>query len=326
MRGAFDEAGQKLGVEEAEIDLAGRRILIRFAGAAIKDRLLPSLAHAVRGSGRASELQILAFDTQTSDISLPALDLLPRPGAGTTPVHRSADLSFVFHAYESAISLLDTEASTAVYCVADAATLPFWEVAAPFRTLLNWWFTSIGSLMVHSGAVGRPSGGVLISGPEGAGKSTTALSCLRGGLLYASDDYVVIDTERLHIHQLYASAKLEWGHREGFQELLPSPVNEGEAKALGFVDVSSTVDFPLRAVVVPRIAHSTGTSYREGSAAAALLSMGPSTVLQLPGDGEAVFERLADLLRRIPVFDLDIGTDPDGIARAVEELLDRIES
>ena len=59
----------------------------------------------------------------------------------------------------------------------DASRLPPWERACPLRALLTWWAAPERLLMAHGAAVGSGEGALLLAGPGGSGKSTTALAC-----------------------------------------------------------------------------------------------------------------------------------------------------
>src|SRR5205823_136180 len=81
----------------------------------------------------------------------------------------------------------------------------------PLRHILHLWLASRGVQFVHAGAVGRPSGGCLIVGKSGSGKSTSTLATLGSELLYAGDDYVGVSvtTGGAHVHSIYGCGKLE---------------------------------------------------------------------------------------------------------------------
>ena len=66
--------------------------------------------------------------------------------------------------------------------------------------------------MVHAAAVGDESGGVLLVGRGGSGKSTTALSCLGTQVGYLADDYCLVEmVEGPRVHSLYTSGKANRG-------------------------------------------------------------------------------------------------------------------
>ena len=114
-----------------------------------------------------------------------------------------------YHLGPNIFSIIDLKENLALYWVKDAQALPYYEIGSPLRTILHWWADQGAYQFVHGGAVGLPTGGVLLAGKGGTGKSTTALACLEAGLLYASDDYCLIrtDTEPF-VYSIYNTAKL----------------------------------------------------------------------------------------------------------------------
>jgi hypothetical protein len=78
---------------------------------------------------------------------------------------------------------------------------------------------------------------------------------------------------------------------------------------------------PIRLLAIPRITGRRETSVEPASAVDALLALLPSTVGQLPEANGGDCERLLTLVRSCPTVTLSLGSDPDGISRAVSGLL-----
>ena len=103
-------------------------------------------------------------------------------------------------AWDGALALMDAPTDGQLFAydrssrhgyfwVEDAGQLSIYERAAPLQTLFHWALREFGWQVVHAAGVGTEAGGVLLIGATGAGKSTTALSCLAGdGLRLLSDD------------------------------------------------------------------------------------------------------------------------------------------
>src|SRR5690349_22946983 len=80
------------------------------------------------------------------------------------------------------LSLYDATEATGVLWARDAERMAPWEPGSPLRSLLRWVLAAHGLHLLHAAAVGTPDGrGVLLCGPGGAGKSTTALAFLAAG-------------------------------------------------------------------------------------------------------------------------------------------------
>jgi hypothetical protein len=167
----------------------------------------------------------------------------------------------------------------------------------------------------------------MLVGRGGSGKSTSALSCLDSNLLYAGDDYVAVEErpgDRPLVHSLFSSGKLEPGHARRLPHL-PAPTlgDDSEEKVVFYVhdhfpDRTCT-QFPLRAVLAPRI---TGeTRIVPMSPAAALRALAPSTLLQLHPPDPGAFAGMARLLAAVPAFAFELGPEIAGIPRAIERFL-----
>ena len=50
--------------------------------------------------------------------------------------------------------------------------------------------------------------------------------------------------------------------------------------------------------------------------------MAPSTLFQLPGSGHRTFSLMADFVRRVPAFHLDLGADRRAVAGVIRNFLD----
>ncbi len=137
------------------------------------------------------------------------------------------------------LQVFDAERAAAVYWTPSYRYIPWWESSFPLRTAIHWWTTTTPSLQpMHAGAVGRDDGGVLIAGRGGAGKSTTSLACLDGGLLYAGDDYVLVDVDQPTVYSLYNTAKLRPENLHRFPHLGSLVANAdslGDQKAMLFL-------------------------------------------------------------------------------------------
>jgi hypothetical protein len=212
--------------------------------------------------------------------------------------------------------------------------LAYWDQACPIRQILFWWLGSRGCLQVHGASIGTATAGVLVVGKGGSGKSTVALSSLGTDLLYAGDDYVAVRVEPSpRIESLYCSGKLEPDHVHTLlPNLLPLLANADRIdseKAVLYVQEhfadQTTSGFPLRAVLVPKVAAAQRESrIVETSRAAAFAALAPSTILQLHTADSGAFALMSRLIERVPCYGLELGSEvaaiPGTIARFLAEL------
>lgn len=224
--------------------------------------------------------------------------------------------------------MLDRERSEALYWTADWRRIPYWERSFPFRTLFHWWFQERNLQPVHAAAVGLPDGGVLIVGRSGSGKSTSALACLDSELLYAGDDYVLISHSPPCVYSLYSTAKLNPDNLERlpqFGESIANPDQLDREKAMIFLHRSAPAKvspgFPIRALLIPRVTGLRDTSLRCATEAEAFLALAPTTLCHLPGAERPAFEKLKALVRQVPVYWLEAGTELPRIPETILRLL-----
>ena len=314
------------GTYERCFVIAGKAVALRFAGDALLEQLTPALDHLAADAAHA-ELVINVWDSETTATPPPPL---PAVGGGAfgsfyydaEPPHR-----LLYQPERHAISVLDTERNEAWYWIASPRDLNHWETAAPARHILQW----VIGRQVHGGAVGTAEGGALLVGSSGSGKSTAALSALDSGLLYAGDDFVVLeDGAEPHVHSLYSSGQLPPGQVERLPHLrhaVANPRHLDSEKAVVYVHrhwpERTTSGFPLRAVLVSKIVPERRESRVTSiSPAAALAAVGPSTVLLLRPSGQEALAALARLVQQVPTYVLELGTDIQGISPALSVFLE----
>jgi hypothetical protein len=335
-------AEQHAGYCDHHFSVAGHAVRLRIAGSGFAEKLPGALAHLSAPEVEEPALTVHAWDDASTGTSLPRLverylffvqmhcfDYLG-PRNEMMDFH-GPRLRAIMHLDPVIVSLFDPVRAVALYWTQDVARIPVWDWGTPLRIILNEWAKLHGLFLAHSGAVGLPEGGVVFAGKSGSGKSTSALACLgQGSLLYAGDDYSLVSVAgEPYVHSLYSSAKLKGiPDFERFSHLLPLVVNRDHLerqKALvllhdAYGDKVAS-GFPLRAILVPRVSGRPETTIEPSTPIAALRALAPSTLLQLPGDGQETMARLSALVRRVPAYTLHAGTRMAGIAESVEALL-----
>jgi len=330
----FKSSQRVTGPVERNYSIGGHLIRLSFAGEA----LLPissALEHLATDDLSTPDLTICLWDSEST-----GQRMFQRPwedddflARGVIQGYNTERIYTVFQYGSAAVSVLDKERNLAIFWVPDP-NIPYWEKGAPLRVLLHWWLLSKGLQLVHAAAVGNSSGGVLIGGKGGSGKSTTALSCLESDLSYIGDDYTLLGMDSgPAVYSLYNSAKLNSDHVQRFPELLPKIANPDrltEEKALLFVNEhypsKVATQLPVRAILVPRVTGLTDTTWKRVSVAMTLAALAPSTIFQLPRAGNEAFKFLAAFARPLPCYSLEVGTDLSTIPRAIEALLAEVDS
>jgi hypothetical protein len=329
---AFARAAARAGgAHDRTLSIAGHGARLRFAGPALAARLLPALQHLPGDAAPAPALTVMLWDAESTDTLLPPppWDALGFHERGATRGHADPRFSLVFDRRTDVFSAVDAERRLAVYWTRQGSALPYHEVAAPMRRLLQGWLQGHGLFLAHAAAVGRPDGGVLLAGRTGSGKSTTAVLALRAGLLYASDDYTLVRAgPSPHVYSLYSTAKLNAETLAWVPEVAPAvgnPDRLDREKALLFLAprFGSRVarSFPLRAILLPRPTGGAGTAVTPVSPSAAYRAMAPDTVFTSLGDARTVLRAFNTLVHALPAYDLALGNDPDGVGDAIRRVL-----
>jgi hypothetical protein len=328
-RAKFEEAVHASGLETCLVQVADHLIRLHFAGSALKPHVTRALQHnAVAAEGRA-EFTIHLWDAESTGVCFPAApwrhDGFVRrgeiEGLHSDRIHVALEAGF------GGCSLLDEGRDEAIFFTPSWRTVPYYDSAAPLRSILSWWLTRRGLQLVHGGAVGIDGAGVLLAGKGGSGKSTTALLCVEDGMSYASDDYSVLQLEPgPRAFGLYNSAKIRPQDLARFPHLFPNAQsNRGDEKRHLFVAehyperVASHL--ALRAILLPRVIGHGTTRLAPATPAAALMALAPSTIFQLPGAGSAAFEFLSRLVRGLPAYALELGQSTGDVAPAIRRFL-----
>lgn len=335
---AFEAAAAAVGGKQARrLEIAGKGVLIEFAGAALIPYVTPALSHLETEFSGEVDLHIRAWDSRSTGVPLP-------PAVGDLEVHSlggmpgSRPRGDVFSAYlrpDPGLSMFDSRIRRGIYWLPDAARTPYEDRSGPFRGIFNWFMSRNGRQFVHGAAVGLESGsGVLVVGASGSGKSTTALSSLLSGMAYAGDDYCLLEpgAEPL-VFSLYASAKLHGDHLRRFPELEPKLANPHRIEIEKGVLLLNE-HFPDRivkklrplAVLVPRVTHEHETRAVPVSRARALSALAPSTLLQLASTREESMRMMADLVRALPAYELQLGLEIEAIPGVVRGLIRELET
>lgn len=328
--------------EKSPVDWSGQlgdhSFRIQGAGEAILSRITPALSHLQLETAEA-ELTVCAWDCQSTGMSLPLIAQAFFEGISAN-CWRWLDSRFELRGFNderfrcvyrlgptNILSFLDSETSTALYWMQNAADLPYWEIGSPLQTILNWWSAGLGLQYVHAAGVGSAEAGLLLTGPGGSGKSTTALACLEAGMGYLGDDYCMVSESE--VFSLYTTAKLVGeADFERFPRLrgwVENAHRGPEDKALLNLarhrPQSLLRRAPLKAVVVPRV-HGPGSSrLRQVRGAEALLALAPTTLFQLAGSQQVGMSRMRKLLAQLPCYVLELGPHLSEIPPLLKDLL-----
>lgn len=329
----FDRARTAGPLATATYRMAGRPVQVRVVGQRLAAAIQRPLSHLRMPEGPdRPALLIDLWDEAETGIGGEGWAAGPDPQApGSVTVYEGA--RHVLHVTPQARNVMDRAEGRLVGWVASADRLTQYELGRPLHSELLMWHRDRGVQAVHAGLVSDGQGGVLFGGPGGSGKTTTALTSLRGGLAYLADDYVGLERRPDGLwtgHSLYCSAHLTPSHLQRFPDLVPRAIPgrlEREDKSLVLLGELYPEGFApsttIRAVALPRVAGTPHTSLRPASKIEVLRQLAPSSLFQLPYgvSGRRSFDTMVALVESVPTWWIDLGTELDEIPGAIRQIL-----
>jgi len=336
VREGYRSAAARAGETVRDFRVAGTFVRLRFAGEALVPTIVPGIAHPLPDPGvanpaAATYCEICLWDSESTGV---ALTPPPRPredltGRGNIWGFESLRYRSAYQWGEGSVSVMDRQTGQAVYWVPSHRHLPAWVLASPLRTILHWWLELNGRQFVHAAAVGHEGRGVLIPGRSGAGKSSTSLACLVGGLEFISDDYLALALDpEPRVYRVYSTAKLDPKSLSLYPELAKRcrAVREpGFDKTVFFLEDGYSdqlrESLPLRHILKPRIAGVPETRLGPAEPLEIERALASETLAHLPLVGPSTVDFLERISSEIPSATIHLGTDRARIPDAIREVM-----
>jgi hypothetical protein len=327
VRSAFARAGLRAGIVEQGLQIGDTGILLRFAGCGLPRVLLPALWPVLCSESHPKDIEVELWDETTTGVAIPEpvwrlRDIVAR---GEVRSLSGGRIRVQVDSCNKVLTLWDCAQRRGIVCAGDAHRLPYWVPAAPLRVILHWSLASRQRHVLHAGAVGDERSGALLVGGAGCGKSTTALACLAGGLGYVGDDCVVAETEPSpRVMSVHGTAKLNAPSVKLLPEL---PARQLTPDAKFVVDVADVRPELMRrsaaisVILLPQLTPGR-LALRPATAAEALRAMAPSTILQHADESATGMAVMAALVRRVPAYHLELGSEIAAVAPAIRNLLE----
>lgn len=320
------------------MQMAGLTFCLRMSGPALEPAVLPALAHLSTATPHPkTEMPVITFDlwdTVATGILPPRPPFVPSDYCryGQRAVIHDGPISIMHAPTVPLLFAYNRETRHGLFWTEDATALSIYERAAPLQTLFHWSLAEFGWQIVHAAAVGTETGGVLLIGNSGAGKSTTALSCLttENSLRLLSDDKCLTRLDPgPQAFAAFSSGKIKADMLERlpqFKDRLQGwddHYKAGKGLVYLYPDYAARLigSFAIKALVIPRVTCQNQASIYPVSPGNAFLVLGPSTVIWLPGAESDNYRFTADLVRRIPCYQLDLARNSERNTDAILNLL-----
>jgi hypothetical protein len=314
--------------------LAGRPAKVRVVGDQLAEHLCLAFKHLEANDTTApAQLTVEFWDESETGILCPMRTLLEAEwGTHAVTLARSIDDRFFASKLRQSMTCLDRKTRRIFGCSFQPEQFSLYERGRPLHMPLSVWHFDRNVPIIHAALVSKEGKGVLFAGNSGTGKTTSAISCLRGAFDYLSEDQVALEDSNDGCfigHSLYNSTFLERDDLQRFPFLAAHTIKgiyPDEEKVL----VLLSKLFPSRtkghtrisAVVLPRIVKGGVTRYRTASRTEALLALAPSSLIvgQL-SSGIHGFRKLSQLVEQVPCYWLEVGPEVHDIPLRVEEIL-----
>jgi len=317
----------------------GHAARLRIIGHKLAEDTLPALRHLVRDDTEpATRLKIDLWHESETAVSCPIdfIDIQDPdfPGWKTGRLGitiGSPSERFVGRRRHRTLMWMDRQTQHVIGWVKNSAKYSPLEQANPLRFPLFLWHCDQSVEVIHAGLVSKNGCGILLGGKGGVGKTTTALASLHCGFDYLGDDYIgmqALDNGSFVGHSLYSSA---WLPRE-ILRMFPAPVPHveyeeyaGRQRYLIFLHTlfpgRLPLSAPIRALVLPRVTGKPRSRLYPATKPEALLTLAPSSLINLPNSGTQALRNLARLVEQVPCYWLDSGTDLEAVSRCLETVL-----
>lgn len=296
---------------------------LHFQNSAMADIMFPPIEHLQVSYDKPPDVSVDIWDSKSAKINLPEIELINTLNSlkltkgshdGETIFYNDQNYTLAFQVPRQHLSIADHKTGQSVFWVPAIDNLYPLD-GRPFRAIFQWFLSQGNNQIVHAAGVGLQHGGVIITGKSGAGKSTIAVACLNSSLKLAGDENVIVSANATPVvHSLYNSANLDNKSLSllPFMKRKQVPAIEDSIDKTLFYLHQSFPDkfishFNLKAIVVSQVSGTGSSRLEQLSPAAALTSLAPTSIFQIPGNKQTAFFRMSQFVKKTPCFQLSIG-------------------
>jgi hypothetical protein len=317
-----------VGLDMVTINIGGFGVRLVFHSKGLRESILPAFIHLISEENPALTLHLHDFGSAPAGEKWVMYLDPPQHVDAFSLIDKPNFTSFV-QAQGKILSIIDWGRNEAYWIVRNPTDITYIERSSPLRPLLTHWLGRRGCYLAHGAAVGNSQGAVLILGHGGAGKSTSALVCLEAGLEYIADDHCLVEAEHEPaVNSLFSTGKLAEQQLQHFPVLSASAETEGrpdEEKVVLYLSRLASLPInrrlPLRAILLAHITGRRETTLQKVSPALAFRAIAPSCALHFPLARTDVLSCFGKLVKRIPSYRLELGTNYSSTPTAIRSLL-----
>lgn len=333
----FEQATQQSGELSFHYRIAGYVLHLRFAEPSLIDQITMAFEH-LKVPEQVADLTICIIDNSKTATQLqfpsppPPQDF--REG-GKITLLRNQKIDVIHNQHNGSVSFINHQSNTAIFWIHNSQWLPWWVKGSPLLRILNVWMMRHKKYLTHVAAVGNKNAGVLLAGRGGAGKSTTAYTCLKNGLGCVSEDYCLLSNEsQPYAHSLYSSAKIEPQGTQYFPEVTRLATNkecrQEHEKLFLFQNKlfpkQMLSGFPIAAILILKITNTKDSELKPASVIDALLAITPSTFFQLTHCNQESLSFYKKFLSCMPIYHLMLGNDLKKVASVIKSVVQKYET
>ena len=336
VRGAFGAARDSGASQLHEIFLVlcGQPVRLRVVGDELAAQLTKCFGNLVLSSAGNPDvsLSIHFWDRASTGVGCPGIPIAPdkTDELGSGLLSQYLDGRLLRYDKAAMVKIFDRSSNEMFICVADARSTTLSDRSKPFPHFLATRCHDLGIEVLHAGLVSRHGRGVLLGGGSGSGKSTCSIAAALAGFDFLGDDCVGIELTESGCrgHACYDAVRVDDGTLQRLPALQPHSYPSGPRdrnKSLIYMSevvpgrtvVTSTID----AIIIPRIVGTGPSRVVPDGKATTLRKLAPSTLLRGLGTRGEGFARIAELVRRVPCYELAIGASLDDVPRLLDETL-----
>jgi hypothetical protein len=301
----------------------------------LTQRALKPLRHAAIEFAERIDLRLELLDAKEAGFDVTKLDW-PAGCPGTNNDYRRDALgrTQMVDANWSTRSFVDAEKRRAIIWFTDASAAPDWVLHDQVRNALHWAAFRGHFGLFHAAALRFDNVGCLIAGKSGSGKSTLTAAAVDRGFQTAGDDFVLIDVASTpRAYAIFDTIRLYDASLAQFQRYQPYVTNKErraeDKNSFHLLDVAPEYlasGFPLHVVLHAALVEEPQSRIVKSTAAAAFLSLAPSSLLLLRTQNKRVSANCARLLAQIPAYEFQIGNDVQAAADELAAFLSTVKS